>query len=172
MLTLSQLPSPRAENGAQWADEVINAKDRTTLTGEAKELEQEVELRKEGLQRCACLSYLPRILASSRTCHNLVAAPQGCNLPRNNTTSQYLRKRFLMLSMTPTSFFRERRLELLWFAMEKILQETRCSVTMASPAPSAPFWLNEAYDRTGAYNLRSRVLYCRDSSRSIRPKSW
>lgn len=35
----------------QWADEVINAKDKTTLTGEAKELEQEIELRKEGLQR-------------------------------------------------------------------------------------------------------------------------
>ncbi|KAH9990864.1 hypothetical protein BJV77DRAFT_1010741 [Russula vinacea] len=35
----------------RWADEVINAKDKTTLTGEAKELEQEIELRKEGLHR-------------------------------------------------------------------------------------------------------------------------
>ncbi|KAI0297976.1 hypothetical protein BC826DRAFT_139422 [Russula brevipes] len=35
----------------QWADEVINAKDKTMLTGEAKELEQEIELRKEGLHR-------------------------------------------------------------------------------------------------------------------------
>ncbi|KAH9068103.1 hypothetical protein EDB83DRAFT_2314902 [Lactarius deliciosus] len=35
----------------QWADEVINTKDKATLTGEAKELEQEIEVRKEGLQR-------------------------------------------------------------------------------------------------------------------------
>ncbi|KAI0276054.1 hypothetical protein BGY98DRAFT_740303 [Russula aff. rugulosa BPL654] len=35
----------------QWADEVINAKEKTTLTGEAKEVEQEIELRKDGLQR-------------------------------------------------------------------------------------------------------------------------
>ncbi|KAI0298970.1 hypothetical protein B0F90DRAFT_1818303 [Multifurca ochricompacta] len=35
----------------QWADEVINAKDKATLTGEARELEQEIEVRKEGLQR-------------------------------------------------------------------------------------------------------------------------
>jgi hypothetical protein len=40
-----------AKNGAKWADEVINTKDKTTLTGEAKELEQEIELRKEGLHR-------------------------------------------------------------------------------------------------------------------------
>lgn len=35
----------------QWADEVINTKDKATLTGEAKELEEEIEVRKEGLQR-------------------------------------------------------------------------------------------------------------------------
>ena len=52
-LTLSRLFSSRAENGTKWADEVINTKDKTTPTGEAKELEQEIELRKEGLQRCA-----------------------------------------------------------------------------------------------------------------------
>lgn len=48
---LSLLSLPWAENGAKWADEVINTKDKTTLTGEAKELEQEIELRKEGLHR-------------------------------------------------------------------------------------------------------------------------
>ncbi|KAF8259082.1 hypothetical protein EI94DRAFT_1707393 [Lactarius quietus] len=37
--------------GKRWADEVINTKDKATLTGEAKELEQEIEVRKEGLQR-------------------------------------------------------------------------------------------------------------------------
>jgi hypothetical protein len=63
-----------------------------------------------------------------------------------------------MLSMTPTSFFLERHLELLWSAMGKILQKTLCSVTMASSDPSAHFWLNDAYDRTGAYNFRTRVL--------------
>jgi len=42
-----------------------------------------------------------------------------------------------MLSMTPTSFFLERHLELLWSAMEKILQKTLCLVTMASSDPSA-----------------------------------
>ncbi|KAH9976692.1 hypothetical protein BGW80DRAFT_1289810 [Lactifluus volemus] len=35
----------------RWADEVINAKDKATLTGEAKELEKEIDIRKEGLQR-------------------------------------------------------------------------------------------------------------------------
>ena len=52
-LTLSLLSLPWAKNGAKWADEVINTKDKTTLTGEAKELEQEIELRKEGLHRFA-----------------------------------------------------------------------------------------------------------------------
>ena len=47
--------------GSQWADEVINAKDKATLTGEAKELEQEIDLRKEGLQRCGCSN--PSLLA-------------------------------------------------------------------------------------------------------------
>jgi hypothetical protein len=63
-----------------------------------------------------------------------------------------------MLSMTPTSFFLEKHLELLWSAMEKILRKTLCSVTMALPDPSAYFWLNDAYDRTGAYDFRTRVL--------------
>jgi hypothetical protein len=63
-----------------------------------------------------------------------------------------------MLSMTPTSFFLERHLELLWSVMEKILQKTPYSVTMASPDPSAYFWLNDLYDRAGAYNLRTRFL--------------
>lgn len=35
----------------QWADEVVGAKDKATLTGEAKELELEIDVRKEGLQR-------------------------------------------------------------------------------------------------------------------------
>ena len=62
----------RAENGVQWADEVINAKDKTTLTGEAKELEQEIELRKEGLQRYAYSTYFPRASASSLPATNLL----------------------------------------------------------------------------------------------------
>jgi hypothetical protein len=111
---------------------VINTKDKTTLTGEAKELEQEIELRKEGLQRCACSIYFLRALASSLPATNLLLYHKDCNLPRNSTISQYLRKGFLMLSMTPTSFFLERHLELLWSAMEKILLKTLCSVTMAS----------------------------------------
>ena len=38
-------PTLFPEKGAQWADEVINAKDKSTmLTGEAKEVEQEIEL--------------------------------------------------------------------------------------------------------------------------------
>jgi len=156
-LASSRLSSPRADNGAQWADEVINAKDKTTLTGEAKELEQEIELRKEGLQRCACSTHFSGAVASSFTYHNLSLHHQGCNLPQNSTISQYLRKGFLMLSMTPTSFFPERHLELLWSAMEKILQKTLYSVTMASSVPLTHSWLNDVYDRTGAYNFRTCV---------------
>jgi hypothetical protein len=58
-----------------------------------------------------------------------------------------------MLLMTPTSLFLDRRLELLWSAMEKILQKTPCSVAMVSSDPSAHFWLNDAYDRAGTYNF-------------------
>ena len=141
-LTSSLQSSPRAKNGgigSQWADEVLSAKDRTTITGEAKELEQEIELRKEGLHRCACSiphsSYASPSLTF--TDHLLVMLhDQGCNLPRNSTISQYPRKRYLQLSMTPTSFFPERRSESLWSDMVKILLMTLSSVTMASLTPS------------------------------------
>ena len=55
-----RFPTLFPEKGAQWADEVINAKDKSTLTGEAKEVEQEIELCKEGLQRCAFSIYFPQ----------------------------------------------------------------------------------------------------------------
>ncbi len=83
----------RAENGAQWADEVINAKDKTTLTGEAKELEQEIEVRKEGLQRCACSIYFPRAPASSFTCHEIVAASPRLQLAAEQYHKSISKKR-------------------------------------------------------------------------------
>ena len=73
-------PHPGLRTVAQWADEVINAKDKTTLTGEAKELEQEIELRKEGLHRCAYLTLSPLVLSLTYTDHELVVAPPRLQL--------------------------------------------------------------------------------------------
>ncbi|KAI9509903.1 hypothetical protein F5148DRAFT_1282466 [Russula earlei] len=63
--------------GSQWADEVINAKEKTTLTGEAKELEQEIELRKEGLHRCVYPISSPRLPVTDP---GLVATPSRLQL--------------------------------------------------------------------------------------------
>lgn len=82
----------RLENGAQWADEVINAKDKTTLTGEAKELEQEIELRKEGLQRCAYWIYFPRTRPYI-LCHGLVAASPRLQLAAEQYHKSISKKR-------------------------------------------------------------------------------
>ena len=72
---------------------MINTKDKTTLTGEAKELEQEIDLRKEGLQRCVRLIYFPRAPASYFTCHKLVAASPSLQLAAEQYHKSISKKR-------------------------------------------------------------------------------
>jgi hypothetical protein len=46
-----QLTSP-----SQWASEAISTKDRTTVTDEFRQLEHDIELRREGIQRLTIAS--------------------------------------------------------------------------------------------------------------------
>jgi hypothetical protein len=103
---------------------VINAKDKSTLTGEAKEVEQEIELSKEGLQRCAFSIYFPRtcrgllsslvlqLSAESDSCYNILSRLYSDNMngtrePDTDSLKECMKDMLNLPGQCPTWAFSE-----------------------------------------------------------------